>query len=81
MMETVLTYTIDAVMLTGTTYLGVGFILSLLDLWHRSASPAQPTLARQRSVPALTAATTAQLEELPLQTQERVLDVVAREVD
>ncbi|HHP7244786.1 MAG TPA: hypothetical protein ACFE0H_08885 [Elainellaceae cyanobacterium] len=46
-MQTFLTFAFDAVFLTGSGYLFTGFILGLVNLWHRShpdiAAPLQPS--------------------------------------
>lgn len=74
-MQTALTYLFNTVLLTGVTYLGIGFILGLIDRWKRTAPAATTKVAKVKTaqVPlSLPAAQPVPLNLQPMPARETV---------
>lgn len=61
-MQNLLNFLFDSVFLVGGTYLGTGFVLGIIELWHKS-HPDVSDLAQAQPLSALPAATSVEMQE------------------
>jgi len=62
-MQGFLTFLFEAIALTGTTYISVGFVLGVIKLWHKSHPEAVELNMEEKPRVALPAATAPAMDE------------------
>lgn len=77
-MQALLTYTFNIVLATGTAYVGIGFLLGLINLWKKTGEVVEAKAISQRTL-ALPAATAPQVSQLkPVSKPREAVQVPVR---